>query len=152
MFGAVFSDDLRLLTPSEIALHLMEELGEVSDAMIRMYSYSPRTFEGGEPNWRQVKLEAQLADVFSWLFALVEKLNSLKRFARGPETQGREMISPPVKTVTLSGIIWQRYGSDSLRTFCCWKCKLPACDCQIILVPATRPDTELLRKYRQTEP
>ncbi len=152
MFGAVFSGDLSLFSLSDIALHLMEELGEVSDAMIRMYSYSPRSFVDGEPNWRQVRLEAQLADVFSWLFALVEKLNSLKLLARGSETQGRKMISTPVKAVSLSGIIWQRYGSDSLRSFCCWKCKLPACGCQIILVPATQPNAELLQKYRQIEP
>jgi NTP pyrophosphatase (non-canonical NTP hydrolase) len=78
MFGTVFAANLRHLSLTDVGLHLMEELGEVSDAMVRMYSYVQKTFVAGEPNWRQFKLEAQLADVFSWLFSLIEKLSRLE--------------------------------------------------------------------------
>jgi hypothetical protein len=152
MFGAVFGDKLSLFSLSDISLHLMEELGETSDAMIRMYSYSPNTFVDGEPNRRQVKLEAQFADVFSWLFALVEKLNFLKQPVLGSGTADQEMIPQPTRAIRLSEIIWQRYGSDSRQLFCCWKCKLPDCGCKIILVPNVRPSAELLEKYHHPEP
>ncbi len=39
MFGTVFGANLRHLDMSDIAFHLLEELGEVSDAMARMYTY-----------------------------------------------------------------------------------------------------------------
>src|SRR5438876_1021941 len=71
MFTEIFEADLAVLTLKDIALRLMEELGEASNAMIRMYSYKEETFRFGEPNWRQTNLELQLADVFSWLFLLV---------------------------------------------------------------------------------
>ena len=41
--------------------------------MVRMYSYKQDDFLKGEPRQRQLRLESQIADVFSWLFALVEE-------------------------------------------------------------------------------
>ncbi len=147
MFGAVFEAKLKVLALPEIALRMMEKLGEVSDAMIRMYTYSERTFVNGEPNRRQANLEGELADVFSWLFALAEKLDALKRIAYEDGKQGSGPTPRPTEPVRLSGIIWKRYGSDALNAFCCWKCKAPECRCQIILVPATRSTEELMKNF-----
>lgn len=141
MFADVFRKSLASLSLRQIVLHIMEELGEASDAMIRMYTYKEETFRLGEPNWRQVNLEGQLADVFSRTFALAEKLHLLKS-----ETQSSD--AGPSEPVRLSGIIWKRYGSDGLRSFFCPFCKQPVCCCPIILVPATRPVEELLRKFQ----
>jgi hypothetical protein len=132
----------------DIALHLMEELGEVSDAMIRMYTYSEKKFVNAEPNRRQSNLEGEIADVFSWLFALVEKLDLLKQKTHGAGNQGSELTAALTVSVRLSGIIWDRYSSDALESFRCWKCKLRECRCQIILVPAIRPTEELVQKFR----
>ncbi len=138
-----------VLAPSEIVLRLMEELGEVSDAMIRMYTYSEKNFVNGEPNRRQLNLEGEIADAFSWLFALVEKLDSLKQKTHENGKQGSEPTTAHTASVRLSGIIWDRYGSDALNSFCCWKCKARECRCQIILVPATRPTEELMQKFHE---
>jgi hypothetical protein len=67
MFGVIFSASLKHFSLEEVAAHLMEELGEVSDAMVRMYSYKAE-IRHGEPSRRQLRLESQLADLFSWLF------------------------------------------------------------------------------------
>jgi len=139
MFADVFDKMLASTSAIVITLHLMEELGEVADAMIRMYTYKEETFRLGEPNWRQINLESQLADVFSCCFALAEKLDRLQ--ATGvPETTRR-----------LSGIIWQRYGSDALRSFFCPFCKSTVCRCPIILVPPTRTTEELLANYQKPD-
>ena len=129
MFAIIFRENIKQLSPTDIGLHLMEELGEVSDALVRMYSFTKKDFRSGEPNWRQARLEGQIADVFSWLYALVQKLND-------------------VKPITLSGIIWRRYGSDSLQSFRCPTCAKPVCVCPLIFVPATRPTQEWLDKLQ----
>jgi NTP pyrophosphatase (non-canonical NTP hydrolase) len=148
MFGMVFETNLKVLALSEIALRLMEKLGEVSDAMIRMYTYSEKKFDNGEPNRRQSNLEGEIADVFSWLFALVERLDSLSQKTHENTKLGPEVTTAHTPSVRLSGIIWDRYGSDALESFCCWKCKARECRCQIILVPATRPAEEVLQKFQ----
>jgi NTP pyrophosphatase (non-canonical NTP hydrolase) len=126
MFGAIFGASLRRLDLSQIALHLLEEMGEVSDALVRMYTYTDKTFPIEVPI-RQVWLEAELSDVSSWLFAVVEKLGSEKN---GPIGADRPLLSQ---------IIWNRYGSDELQGFKCWKCHQPSCTCPIIFVPPDRP-------------
>jgi len=136
LFGQIFRDRLRSLSLPEIGFHLLEELGEVSDALVRMYSYREKDFRRGEPNWRQVRLEAQIADVFSWLFAVVEKLNESKA---DKEILGR---------IWLSGIIWQRYGADDLESFRCPSCNKAVCGCRLVFVPATRPVRDLLRNLQ----
>jgi len=126
-------------------LRLMEELGKASDAMIRMYSYTEGKFQLGEPNWRQMKLEAQLADVFSWLFGLVEKLGRLKHACTNHKVQpDAESLDSP----RLSEIIWRRYGSDDAHSFFCPFCKGTVCSCPIVLVPATKPAEELKAKFQ----
>lgn len=129
MFAAIFGADIKQLSRADIGLHLMEELGEVSDALVRMYSYTKKDFRAGEPNWRQARLEGQIADVFSWLFALVHKVNE-------------------AEPVTLSEIVWRRYGSDRLQAFRCPSCDRVVCSCRLIFIPATRPTKEWLQKFQ----
>jgi NTP pyrophosphatase (non-canonical NTP hydrolase) len=62
MFEEVFGGVCERGKLAEVALHLLEEMGEMSDALMRMYSFSPRTFIGGEPLDRQRRLEEELAD------------------------------------------------------------------------------------------
>lgn len=141
MFGQIFGANLRRLSLTDIALHLMEELGEASDAMIRMYSYTDKKWLAEEARWRQLRLEAQLADVFSWLFALVEKINS---------TAERAASKAP-EPILLSQIIWRRYGSDDLRSFFCPHCGKPVCSCPVILVPAARSLEELKSLFQEPD-
>lgn len=144
MFTTIFAANLRHLELSDIAFHLLEEMGEASDALIRMYTYKDSNFVVGEPRWRQIQLEDQLSDVSSWMFALAAKLDLLRRgevgrtkWLKGEEkSQGERLL--------LSQIIWRRYGSDELETFACWSCRMPSCSCKIVLVPPDRSVDELL--------
>jgi len=148
MFGTIFRMNLRQLSLTDAALHLLEEMGEASDAMVRMYSYRVEDFVKGEPNHRQLRLEAQIADVFSWLFGVVEKIDSIRQ--RGLEceqwrTGGGEISASPIR---LSEVIWKRYGSDSLGCLWCPFCSNAVCRCPLIFVPATRSIEELKSLFR----
>jgi hypothetical protein len=142
MFGAVFRVPLSNISLPEVMLHLMEEIGEASDAMVRMYSYKQDNFVAGEPNHRQRRLESQLADVFSWLFGLVEALDTVREQLPQYESW-RAGANDGTDSIRLSEIIWRRYGSDQLKSFYCPFCKGTACSCPLIFVPATRSTGEL---------
>ena len=145
MFGAIFEKNIERLSPTEIGFHLLEELGEVSDAMARMYSYVESNFRLGEPNWRQARLEDQIADALSWLFALVRKLNAMKFSNR--ELKHRDQAERTAQ-VTLSEIIWRRYGSDDLGAFRCPSCNSQVCSCPLVFVPGTHSVNDLLQRFK----
>jgi NTP pyrophosphatase (non-canonical NTP hydrolase) len=134
LFASIFALNLGRSSLNDIALHFMEELGEASDALVRMYSYLEKDFSTPEPYWRQLRLEEQLADVFSWLFSLVERINLQKT------RQGR---CPQENKTWLSRIIWERYGCDQLHSFYCPTCKKAQCACPILLVPPSRSIEQL---------
>jgi NTP pyrophosphatase (non-canonical NTP hydrolase) len=138
MFAAVFSTSLRKIPLAEVALRLMEELGEASDAMVRMYSYREDNFLKGEPRQRQLRLESQIADVFSWLFALVEIFGLLSHEISEYDRWRSESTAATPGPIRLSEIIWRRYGSDEQRSFYCPSCEHATCSCPLIFVPPTR--------------
>ena len=138
MFGTVFRTSLTKASLPEVTLHLMEELGEASDAMVRMYSYTRDSFLKGEPRQRQLRLESQIADVLSWLFALVEAVDLSRREIPEYELWRFQSIGVNDAPIALSEIIWKRYGSDDLHSFYCPVCQHPICTCPLIFVPSTR--------------
>lgn len=136
MFQSIYQANLRHLTLNDIAFHLLEEMGEVSDAMVRMYTFREEELVKGEPNWRQVWLEEELADVSSWLFALVIKLDFMREIADAYDEhmlKQRDVITR--LALTLSRIVWTYYGSDDIQGFFCEKCTEKVCVCPIKLVP-----------------
>lgn len=150
MFFNIYQSNLRHFTLPDIAFHLLEEIGEVSDAMVRMYTYATDEFRSGEPSWRLIYLENEIADVTSWVFTLVNKLQLVEEIARGHYTYilgtpGSEVF----KTIpyALSRIIWNRYGSNDLQSLHCpHACKQPKCNCPIYLVQ-TPTRLEKLKDY-----
>jgi NTP pyrophosphatase (non-canonical NTP hydrolase) len=143
MFSTIFAANLRRLELSDIAFHLLEEMGEASDALIRMYTYKDTNFVVGEPRRRQIQLEDQLSDVSSWIFALAAKLDLLRRSEaeRTDCLKGGEKSN--VERLLLSQIIWSRYRCDEPGKFACWSCRMPNCVCKVVLVPPDRSVDEL---------
>jgi NTP pyrophosphatase (non-canonical NTP hydrolase) len=144
MFAKVFAANLRHLSLTDIAFHLLEEVGEVSDAMVRMYTYLEE-IAPGEPSWRQIWLEDELADVSSWLFTLVEKLDCVRQTA---DEHDRWVFGTNVverRHIPLSRIIWKRYGSNELEDFMCPHPppQLRVCTCPILIVPYDREVKEV---------
>jgi NTP pyrophosphatase (non-canonical NTP hydrolase) len=146
MFRTIFKANLTHLSLQDIALHLLEEMGEASDAMVRMYTYKKDKLFQEEVARRQLRLESEIADLFSWLFALVEKINIVNRKGIAYEQWRTETKSRSVHPIYLSQIIWRRYGSDKHRSFHCPFCGSVVCSCKLVFVPATGSIEGLVRK------
>lgn len=150
MFASIYGANLRHLSMSDIAFHLLEEMGEVSDAMIRTYTYKEQEFIEGEPQWRQILLEEEFADVSSWLFALVEKADLIRQTADSYDRWrfGERFVAR--EPLRLSQIVWKRYGSEDFQSFFCpHGTPQQVCSCPIVLVPATHDVAALLAKVRR---
>ncbi|HXH48091.1 MAG TPA: hypothetical protein VNM47_01845 [Terriglobia bacterium] len=143
MFAGVFSGSLRNSSLKDLAFRLLEQMGQVSDALVRTYTYKKDDWGHGEPSWRQIFLEDELADVSCQLFTLVEKLGILMRSPTEDRSTSHLVIDPEGPAVKLSGIIWQRYGSDEIGDFICPFDGLKACGCPIIIVPSDRSVKDL---------
>ncbi len=149
MFAGIFSANLRHLNLTEIAFHLLEEMGEVSDAMVRMYTYR-RDIEPGEPSWRQIWLEEELADVSSWLFTLVGKLDVMRQTADAYDHWRFGETFVARESILLSRIIWRRYGAEQLQSFYCPHCKAQGlCNCEIVLIPPDRSIAYVVEKVAE---
>lgn len=122
MIGKIYRERLNRLPLAFVALHLLEEMGEVSDAMIRMYTYLETDSIHDELVARQIRLEDELADVLSWLFGLVERLRSEQSDL---VEQGK---------LRLSTLLWSKYGSDEKQSFWCRHCKSMICECRVLLI------------------
>ena len=151
MFGELYKANLQHLSLVDIAFHLLEEVGEVSDAMVRMYSYIGH-FDN-DPRMNQIGLEEEIADVYSWLNTLVNGLRIMPDIAK--EWMTYLGIPPNVNfgdsQILLSKIIWYRYGNDDKRAFRCWSCKELKCKCDLLLVGENVPFKQFLR-YTNRDP
>jgi NTP pyrophosphatase (non-canonical NTP hydrolase) len=148
MFRHIYEPNLRHLRLTDIAFHLLEEVGEVSNAMLRTYTYDKEKFQAGEPAWRQIALENEIADVSSWLFTLINHLELMPEIARAFQKFVFKDIVIPDKKIMLSGIIWRRYGSDDLDSlYCPHICKKPVCKCPIWLVQDKKSLTKIVDNF-----
>ncbi|HWR82316.1 MAG TPA: MazG nucleotide pyrophosphohydrolase domain-containing protein [Candidatus Deferrimicrobium sp.] len=143
MFERIFTNSYHVFSVQNIAFHLLEEVGEVSQALKDRYTYD-ETREPYEMNRileRKNKLEEEIADVFSWIFALLLKL---KRVYYQDAQEYFQTLLPkgvPLKIefdflnqISLAEIIWSKYGrkedgslSDSML---CTGCYRAPCECK----------------------
>jgi NTP pyrophosphatase (non-canonical NTP hydrolase) len=147
MIGAIYCGASRPRPLQEVTLHLLEEMGDVSDCLIRMYSYLEKDLLGIEEEIfaRQARLEDELADVLSWLLELVERLGTLGRCnpKEWPSSTGKRVSN---ERLYLSQVLWRRYGSDEKQTFWCRHCKQVTCACPIRLIQSREQVDEIPRK------
>jgi NTP pyrophosphatase (non-canonical NTP hydrolase) len=152
LISTLYGDRLKQTPLPEVALHLLEEMGEVSDGLIRMYTYLEKHLAliADEVAARQIRLEDELADVLSWLLGLVVRLN-----VEG-QSQPQESLSTVPAAISnsrllLSQILWARYGSDEKRGFRCWSCEDVICSCLIRPI-RTESEVEDLRSKLSDSP
>lgn len=133
MFWQIFQNSYAVLPIERIAFHLLEEVGEATQALKGCY-----TFETEQGPWssdmarpRVVKLEEELADVFSWLFATLLKIRLqyadaqkyIDRLVGGTAVGGIVVTG----NITFSEVIWSSYGRS--RSGEIWEVlKCPGCE------------------------
>lgn len=133
LFVMIYHPVIYALTPEEIAFHLLEEVGEVSNALVNatihqeIITSSPRVRFNlqkflEEAREKVTDIEGELADVFSWSVALLEKakqvLSSASRLcikfnegvARKEFLAGLfETLGLPTQKLNMVEIIWRKY-------------------------------------------
>ena len=144
----VFASSVYVLQIDEIAFHLLEEVGEVSQALAQASISRAVTQEDAPPELFETErtiaaqsIAEELADVFSWTVSLVDKLRlqfeSLEKYSAVPEEasaeattlkQIQELVVYGARRVNLADIIWRMYGKP-FEEFRCRVCKLATCRC-----------------------
>jgi len=147
MIAALYREPLTQASLAEVALHLLEEMGEASNSLIRMYTYLEEHWDhiADEIVARQIRLEDDLADVLSWLFGLVGRLD----MESSSQPRGSSSTIPAEISngrLLLSQILWARYGDEEKQVFQCWSCKNVICSCAIRPIQTQSQVEDLVNK------
>lgn len=124
MFDNIYGGIHSIATINELSFHLVEETGEVADQIVRIIEI----LNEQDLEMKKADLSHELADVFSWICSVVNKINhtyfepAVRHFE---EKQKIPKGSIPVET--LSQILWDEYGSP--QGLICPLCKNAPCFC-----------------------
>lgn len=138
MFAFLFESNYENFSLESFAFHLLEEVGEISDALIRLYSYDldkvPDPVESCLH--RRRCLEGEIADTVSWIFGVSIKVKRLyeiydklpSRIGHGPFPTSFPLKAPLVSFVN---ILWNQYGDKNTGFLYCPTCGKPRCECKL---------------------
>ncbi len=154
MIKEVFKPSIDVFTEVEIVFHLLEEIGEVSEAIADIH-LQPNNIDHTkflkEHRSRIANMLEELADVFSWIVSMREKayyiLNCSVNYL---ENEHRAIISMPSekrndkealiyssidffkrnveKSSSISRLVWDVYASEDSSHMCCEGCKERPCN------------------------
>ncbi|HET6979289.1 MAG TPA: MazG-like family protein [Pyrinomonadaceae bacterium] len=135
MFESVFHNSYEVFSIENIAFHLLEEVGEVTQSIKDLYTFDEdrEPFSVTASQRRRMKFEEELADVFSWIFALMLKIR------RVYFKDAQEYVTSLVKglevnfmgSLNLADIIWAKYGrTENGGTMFCSGCLRAPCSCK----------------------
>jgi NTP pyrophosphatase (non-canonical NTP hydrolase) len=145
MFEALFGNTYQVFSVQNIAFHLLEEVGEVSQALKDCYTFDKKRKPFSEEilKRRKMKFKEEIADVFSWLHALMLKIKHV--YYRDAQEYFQSLLTDQdlvtvhfkklVETISLSDIIWAKYGVTSNKgtkgdVLCCAGCFCAPCECK----------------------
>lgn len=138
MFAKVFGANIFLTSIENIGFHLLEEVGEIAEALCGIYTYKSRKDVGSEMRLNKVlELENEIADAFSWLFALAVKLKEI--FTLPDRTMKKLRPDSRMKVrfksfADFDRIIWNTYGNKEFGVLGCRDDKRTVCKCDIYLI------------------
>ena len=139
MFEQIYQANIDTSSLESVAFHLLEEVGEVSDALIRVYTYKKDSNLPPSEEYPQriANLESELADVVSWIFAVCLKVKYLchaydelvKAAYLQPVVPSPGAISPGIN---FWEILFRRYGLPDGKSLWCPICRNKICECQVV--------------------
>jgi NTP pyrophosphatase (non-canonical NTP hydrolase) len=134
MFRTMYAGSHHDLSLAAVCFHLLEEVGEVGEKLLDIESMSKISVGDIDEEKRKTvindlnkELKAELADVFSWICAVVDKLNVIfhSSFPHLQCTNNNGNHDDGFKYVDLAGLIEAEYFKDGKLV--CPKCKLEKC-------------------------
>lgn len=138
MFDGIYKHINRVVSLDEMAFHLLEEVGEATRAFKDLYTFddSREPYTSNLQDSRKRDLYEELADIFSWLFTIVLKLQATYVTHA---MQYIESISSGIvfkretSSLSFSEIIWAKYGRTksgaNLANLICPGCQGSPCSC-----------------------
>jgi len=152
MFEEIFGKKLFVLQFESTVFHLLEEIGEVSNSLIRLYTYNLQrgeiaTFE--ELENRRGALKNEIADVISWTFATIIKYRQMCRvWAEAGKTKAtkstEEWAFEQWKHINIPNLIWDHYRQKEGNYLWCPTCEKLECICRLwLLTTKKRVDSVL---------
>lgn len=134
MFHRMYEANTALSTLEKIGFHILEETGEMSRAVIDIYT--DKNPDKILPD-KQYDLCDEAAEVFAWLCSLTLRVrNQADNFDRywsrlvtyALPTPKSEKLS---KRVGLEQILWVNYRNKETKRYQCDYCKRPRCKCKL---------------------
>lgn len=139
-FRAIYAINVENQSLSDIAFHLQEEVGEVAEALVRTYTYGNKERKKAVYERRLEEVDEELADVFSWVYSLIFKIQET---VRNVDAWWKATISEEAeellnwRKISLPAIVWVRYGEKEPpgidqrvnRYLRCGLCRNRVCDC-----------------------
>lgn len=123
MFEEIYGGMHAIAPIEELAFHMFEETGEVANQIVRI----TEIINGKTKAEKRQDLYYELADVFSWVCSVVNKLNKTYFIPMVSHLEQRSGFPRGLGPETLSQIIWSEYGSsDGIH---CPHCKSRPCAC-----------------------
>ncbi|MBA7633754.1 hypothetical protein ES703_41325 [subsurface metagenome] len=144
MFERIFEANIDNLSLESLTFHLLEEIGEVSDALIRVYTYKKDSTPPAAKLYPQriANLENELADVVSWIFAICLKVKYLyEAYDELAQLPYRQAMAPTPSRLSGSinfwEILWRRYGHPNAKSLWCPVCGVRICECPVTFATDT---------------
>lgn len=101
MIKVIYGPNHRQLSLSAVALHFLEEVGEVAEDLRKLRELGPKPDEQIKRK-RVMKLQEEIADVFSWILGLLNKLDQSFEKSREYYDPSGEVGLPPLKASTIA--------------------------------------------------
>ena len=150
MFEKIYQANIDSSPLDFIAFHLLEEVGEVSNALIRLYTYTESsTSQPSELYLQRVgNLESELADVISWIFAVCLKVKYLcQAYDELAGTAPKPPVIPSLPSlsqgVNFWEILWRRYGLLDGKSLWCPVCRNVICKCEVDFATSREKQQEM---------
>ena len=107
MIKSIYKEAHSVLPISAICLHFIEEIGEVTRELYEFEEMQKRSASERELAEKVVKLEEEIADTFSWILGLINKIDQL--FEKARDYYKRKAQLRPLKA--------SRIARDALKVF-----------------------------------
>ena len=100
MIGAVYGPNHRQLSLSALCLHFFEEVGEVAEGLRDLEAIGPMA-DSAERRGKIHALEDEIADVFSWIFGMLNKVEQILLQGQGYYRTAARLELPRIETTDL---------------------------------------------------
>ncbi len=129
-FGNIFQRNIFSQSLESMAFHLLEEVGEMAESIVSLYTYQAQ--RPSQTSWleRVSELEEELADCFSWLFAVSRKFQNVFEVFDN-YLENKTTVS---KNMFIANHIRDRHRHNASKQLCCFDCQAAECTCKINII------------------